>query len=325
MNAAGHGPLLRLWGITTNQLPPESSTSEELLPFLLSMLQEAVPFIDSAAPKSGDASHPSAKAWKSKGTKSSAGSSAKVEIAERVISASELEALAAERRGAGGGGGGGASSHETWAVRKSVHADAAEKGTASWAEFVDCFKERHAETEDAFTPAVVGAREAMHWECGTVEVHEAGVNWGRFTLKVQEMRHKIGAPLNDRVFPVLQMSCAAVAETHDGSDRAAATATAQPEFLVVSLPLTDFQSSEHAGLVKDKGVVVGSYASVERIRKLPDGNIEWVMAVASDAKGVLPMRVQVLAIPGQIAKDVPLFFSWIAKERAKREPEASAA
>jgi hypothetical protein len=305
-----HGPLLRLWGISTSQLPPEGASQDDLLPFLISIIQEAVPFIDSAAPKSGDASHPAAKAWKHKTTKSSADSAAKVEVLERVISSAELEALAAAKHGATGGKGKGApAQQETWAVRRSVHADKAEKGSASWDEFVDCFKDRHAETEDAFTPAVVGANAAMHWDCGNVEVTEGGEQWGQFTLKVQEMRHKIGRPaLSDRVFPVLQMSCSALGKQ---------------EFLVVSLPLTDFQSSPHAGLVKEKGVVVGSYASVERIRKLPESGadiecIEWLMAVASDAKGVLPMRVQVLAIPGQIAKDVPLFFGWIAKERARK-------
>jgi hypothetical protein len=303
--SAEHGPLLRLWGISTSQLPPEGAGSDDLLPFIIAILQEAEPFIDSAGPKSGDASHPSAKAWKHKTTKTSADSAAKVEVLERVISASELEALAAAKHG-----GKGKAQQETWVVRRSVHADKVEKGTASWHEFVDCFKDRHSETEEAFTPAIVGAHVAMQWDCGNLEVTEGGETWTKFILKVQEMRHQIGKPLSDRVFPVLQMSCVA-----DGKD----------EFLVVSLPLTDLQKSPHGRLVKDKAVVVGSYASVERIRKLPDGNIEWLMAVASDAKGVLPLRLQVLAIPGQIAKDPSLFFGWIAKERAKKGNDASAA
>ena len=41
------------------------------------------------------------------------------------------------------------------------------------------------------------------------------------------------------------------------------------------------------------------------------------MTTASDARGVLPKFVQALAVPGQIAKDVALFLSWIARERGK--------
>ena len=47
------------------------------------------------------------------------------------------------------------------------------------------------------------------------------------------------------------------------------------------------------------------------------GDIEWIMATASDAKGVLPMWVQNRAVPGQIAKDVPNFLTWAAREREK--------
>ena len=38
------------------------------------------------------------------------------------------------------------------------------------------------------------------------------------------------------------------------------------------------------------------------------GKVEWMMAVASDASGVLPMWAQKLGLPGAIAKDVGLFF-----------------
>ena len=35
--------------------------------------------------------------------------------------------------------------------------------------------------------------------------------------------------------------------------------------------------------------------------------VEWMMAVASDASGVLPMWAQKMGLPGAIAKDVGLF------------------
>lgn len=82
----------------------------------------------------------------------------------------------------------------------------------------------------------------------------------------------------------------------------------------------------------EKGVVVGAYVSVERVRRLPltkgaeaggmsgeRGRIEWLMATASDARGILPMWVQTRAVPGQIAKDVSLFLGWMNTERRKKE------
>ncbi len=99
------------------------------------------------------------------------------------------------------------------------------------------------------------------------------------------------------------------------------------EFLVVSINVSDFaQASPHAELSRARGVVVAAYASVERVRKLPgwDGEIEWLMATASDARGVLPMWVQTLAVPGQIAKDVGLFLSWLARERTGENQPSSA-
>ena len=111
-------------------------------------------------------------------------------------------------------------------------------------------------------------------------------------------------------------------------DNAAAGGEAPREFLVVSITVADFARAPQAQLSRERGVVLGRYASVERVRKLPgwDGEIEWIMATASDARGVLPHWVQALAVPGQIAKDVPLFLAWMARERAgERHPSPPAA
>ena len=140
---------------------------------------------------------------------------------------------------------------------------------------------------------------------------------------MEEMRHKIGKPLKDRTFPVLQMTCSAMAPAAavDGEtpDAAATQHHEKPEFLVVSVTVSDFDRAPSAELSREKGVVLAAYASVERIRKLPEsGEIEWIMATASDAKGILPLFLQTKAIPGQIAKDVGMFLGWINKERAKK-------
>jgi hypothetical protein len=252
---------------------------------VLAILREALPLVDSASPRSG--SPVDRGLWKHRGDKTSPDSAAKVEAWERVV-----------QHGAAGG-------KETWALRKSVHEDRPESGTASWAEFERCFRDEHAEAEAAFTPNVIATHEALVWDCaGIPTAQEDGRTWGGFRLKVEEMRHKIGKPLKDRTFPVLQLT----ADVQGGH-----------EFVVVSIPVPDFGSSGSSKLAGERGAQIASYVSVERIMKLADGGIEWLMATASDAGGVLPQFVQNMAMPGVVWKDVPLFLSWIAKARQSRD------
>jgi hypothetical protein len=57
--------------------------------------------------------------------------------------------------------------------------------------------------------------------------------------------------------------------------------------------------------------------SIERVRVLPtNGDVEWMMGTASNAKGVLPQFIQNMAVPGAIAKDVDFFMSWIPSQRS---------
>ncbi|KAI6090068.1 hypothetical protein F4821DRAFT_35975 [Hypoxylon rubiginosum] len=303
MSSNGLGPFVRLWGLRAEQLPAPTASADELAPFLTAILQEAVPFIDSAAPKDSSSSSSFSfssaadpKLWKHKGTHSHADSAAKIEVLERVVPAADLAQV-------GSGDKSKVTGAETWCCRRSVHADKSEKGTAAWSEFDRCFRLHHAESERAFTPACLAARTALRWDCAGVEAREVGgLAWTDFSLVVEEMRHRIGKPvLKDRTFPVLQMAC---------------RATTGHEFVVVSIPVPDFARSEASTLAKEKGAQVATYVSVERIRKLEgEGDVEWLMATASDAGGVLPAWVQNLAAPGVIWKDVPLFLGWIAKER----------
>ncbi|ROW11496.1 hypothetical protein VMCG_01149 [Cytospora schulzeri] len=327
-------PLLRLAGLKTSQLPAPSATADELRPFVTQLLQEAVPFIDTAAPRAAAGGtpdhhhHATPKAlWKSKGVKTQPGSDARVEVTERVA------VLTAT------GTASGAMEKDTWVCRRSVHADSAVGGSASWAEFVDCIRDRHAETEDAFTPGVMAHRTAVTWLDGgggggggavassssssssppPPPVEVGGVRWGRFGLYLVEMKHKIPPPLKPRVFSVVQLIASAVG----GGDGDESQGQGQDEFVVVSVTVDDFAEGALKGraeLSAEKGVVIGAYASVERVRRLPSpgGEIEWIMATTSDAKGVLPMWVQTRAVPGQVAKDVGMFLSWIAEERGKK-------
>lgn len=327
------GPLLRLSGLNTADLPSPTASADELRPFLATLLEEAIPFLDSVPTGTSDASNDKSSSsssspspWKSKGTKKFPESgNAPIATTERVLS------LTVD----------GHTETETWACRRSVHVDAAQRGTASWAEFVECLRDRHAETEEAFTPTVLGHRVVASWpgaqgvgaislttggRSGSGSGSGSGSSWGRFEVAVVEMKHKIPPPLKPRVFGVLQVACTAMA-------RSTSTATEGEEgdeFVVISVPVKDLATGslkDKAGLSLEKGVVIGAYAAVERVRRLRGGHdgggsegkmeVEWVMATASDAKGVLPMWVQVKAVPGQVAKDVKLFLGWVDGEREK--------
>lgn len=225
-------------------------------------------------------------------------SSAQVELYERIISNYVIARIPDIKAGPDG-----RIPDETWVCRRSVHEDTAEKGSASWDEFVYAFKQHHLETEEAFTPTVIGARIAKEWtEARQLRLPKILLEqWGDITCCMVEMKHKIDPkPLKNRTFPVLQLTAA--------SEEA-------KEFIVVSVPITDFASCPNAMYAKDKSLVVGRYVSVERIRQTETGQIEWLMATASNAGGAIPQWMQNMAVPNEVAKDVELFMSWIERRR----------
>ncbi|KAM7188852.1 Protein of unknown function (DUF3074) domain containing protein [Rhypophila sp. PSN 637] len=384
------GPLVRLWGIKTAQLPTgpviggvggdnlaakdnddKARSSDGLTQFLGSLLGEAIPLIDSVSPKKED-KQAKAKIWKPKGSKSytptpATNGKVNVELFERVIKAGELKNLIT-----GGTTPDTPVRDETWVCRRSVHQDKREEGTASWEEFRECFKKKHPETEKLFTPSVIRMEKRVVWDCEGVPPQTIGYQtWSKFSLCILEARHRVGKPLKDRTFPILQMTCAAVDVDNNMASapdsQAKRVSKEKREFLVISVTIPDYFGStfrkENVGTASSeednhiaKDTVIASYASIERIRQLNSpspprvpssqpaasssspvppvqtqqssnnngttevketGEIEWLMALTSDAGGVLPMFIQNLAVPGQIAKDVPLFLGWIAKERDK--------
>lgn len=308
------GPFVRLEGISINQLPPDgkgetsgsrtassgksndelpSAASSEMRAFLKGVIAEAAPFIDAAAPKLG-----SPPTWKTRGSKRFTSPNVLVELFELRVSGKELDKVRRTSQIRAD------CKDETWFCRRSRHRNAAEEGTASWDEFVHSFKEFHHQSEHAFTPSVIGAREAIVWNTPDIEIETGGDHWVNIGLAVVEMKLKIDPkPLKNRTFPVVQISAAL---------------TGAQEFLVVSIPLTDFDKSPYAEYARDKSLVVAAYVSIERIRILPtSGEIEWIMATASDAGGVLPQWMQNLVVPGKIADDVDLFLRWIQSQRKK--------
>lgn len=293
-----YGPFVRLWGIQPNQLPSPTATGHELVPFLTSILFEAVPFI--ADVPSGDQS-PHTSTWKTKGSREYPHSKSPVYIYERHVPAEALKEVA-NKYNLAGVAPDGKIGDETWFLRRSVHEDKAEEGTASWDEWVRCFKKDHAQAEKSFTPTVVETHVEREWDCSGVTVDADGQTWGDWTLKLEQSTHKMPAPLKPRVFPVLQATTSVISA---GVRR----------FMVVQISAGDASEAAKAEETKRGRRVLGGYTSIEQVKDVGNRECEWVMGTASDARGVVPLWAQRLAMPKEVAKDVDMFLSWIAKER----------
>lgn len=119
-------------------------------------------------------------------------------------------------------------------------------------------------------------------------------------------------PLTNRVFPVV------IITAKTGAD----------SFVVVQIPvdLQDFPDGDvlysngrnkrdGESSVKSKKVTPGIYVSVERVKLTEAGEVKWVMATASNAKGYVPMVLQKQGVPGAVLKDVGLFIQWAMGSR----------
>ncbi|KAI6785636.1 uncharacterized protein J7T54_005970 [Emericellopsis cladophorae] len=296
------GPLVRLWGIQPSLLPSTTASSSELMPFLTSIINEALPFIDDVA---STKQNPYTSSWTSKGHRTFGAAASPVYLYSRDVSTAALQAIlrdyhVPELQEAVSLG----KLHpESWFLRRSVHENAAKRGTARWDEWVKCFKVAHAEAEKAFTPTVVSTRVIREWDCQGVQVERDGDMWGDWTLKMEESAHKLPSPLAKRVFPVLQATTSLVGGDHR-------------EFLVVQINAGDVV--DHVDVSReykaDGAAVRAKYTSIERVRETDEG-IEWIMGTASDAEGFLPVWLQKMAMPKEVAKDVGMFLSWIDTQR----------
>ncbi|KFX99688.1 hypothetical protein O988_03691, partial [Pseudogymnoascus sp. VKM F-3808] len=189
----------------------------------------------------------------------------------------------------------------TWVCRRSTHRNAAERGTASWSEFEAAFKTEHTLHEQAFTPSVCGFGKVAWWEEAVKDVSLDIPNeqWKGVSLELLEIVHALPKPLQRRSFAVLQ----GIAERVDVGAEGG-------EFVVVTVPV-DVKWDLWARAVPAR------YAAVERFRRV-GADVEWVMATASRAGGVLPGWVQDMSVPGVVAKDVDLYLKWEADQRASR-------
>lgn len=192
----------------------------------------------------------------------------------------------------------------TWFCRRSTHRDAAERGTASWSEFEAAFKIDHTSNEHSFTPSLATFAKIVFWKEGVEDVslevpHE---RWKGVSLELLEIVHHLPRPFRQRSFTVLQGIAERVDVDRDGG-----------EFVVVTVPV-----DAKWGIWPKE--VPAKYAAVERLQRV-GGNVEWVMATASRAGGVLPGWVQDMSVPRVVAKDVDFYLEWEAEQRVKRAAE----
>ena len=135
--------------------------------------------------------------------------------------------------------------------------------------------------------------------------------WRGVQMYLVEIKHKLSFLLSDRVFPELLV----IAENADAQ-----------EIVVISIPITDMNASPKAELSKEKGVVRGKYSAVERLRKVrggsEDGRIEWLMATASSAEGMIPQWATNMGLGRMVADDVKYFMDYIEKCRQKNTDTA---
>ncbi|KAF4310319.1 hypothetical protein GTA08_BOTSDO03026 [Botryosphaeria dothidea] len=294
------GRLVRLRVLTTSDLPPHPSIKPssadrvELFDFLKTALDEGVSFADEHVPQT----------FKKGAVKDSPPAAAKVQMLSRDVKPSEQPFMDSNTT-------------ENWFARESVHQNASEQGTASWEEFDNGLRIDHSKHEMDYTPAVFDAHKVADWdELIAVKGGKVPGGYEEVSMSVYEMCHQMPPPLTNRVFPVV------IITAKTGAD----------SFVVVQIPvdLQDFPDGDvlysngrnkrdGESSVKSKKVTPGIYVSVERVKLTEAGEVKWVMATASNAKGYVPMVLQKQGVPGAVLKDVGLFIQWAMGSRTAPE------
>ncbi|KAH9948969.1 hypothetical protein B0H21DRAFT_730952 [Amylocystis lapponica] len=128
------------------------------------------------------------------------------------------------------------------------------------------------------------------------------------TQSVWTLYYTFPPPVSPRVFTVVQT-------THLDE-------TTPRSGIIVSIPV-DLTGDDLAKL-EEKGVK-GRYVSVERLKELEGGKVEWRMATSSTPGGKIPTFLAESSMDSTISQDVTHFLHWFHGVRAKEEPAPAAA
>ncbi|THG98688.1 hypothetical protein EW026_g3539 [Hermanssonia centrifuga] len=120
---------------------------------------------------------------------------------------------------------------------------------------------------------------------------------------IWSMYYRFPAPLSPRVFTVLQ-----TIELNESTPRTG---------IIVSIPV-DLSSDPELAKLEEKGVKA-RYVSIESLKELDGGKVEWRMATASRAEGNLPQFLTERSMPSSISHDVPGLLKWLHSLRPKGE------
>jgi len=124
---------------------------------------------------------------------------------------------------------------------------------------------------------------------------------------VWTLYYTFSPPISPRVFTVLQT-------THlDAENR---------EGWVVSLPI-DLSTDPDLAKIEEQGAR-GRYTSVERLKELPNGMVEWKMATSSTPGGSIPQFIVDRTMAGKISDDVPHFLKWYKSVRTAKASDVQA-
>ncbi|KAI0929154.1 hypothetical protein AcV5_006495 [Taiwanofungus camphoratus] len=114
-------------------------------------------------------------------------------------------------------------------------------------------------------------------------------------------------PVSPRVFTVVQTTYLSETSPKIG--------------LIVSMPV-DLAGSADLAKLEEKGVK-GRYVSVERLKELENGKVEWQMATSSTPGGKIPSFIAESTMDSTISQDVTHFLHWFHGIRSKSEPASA--
>ncbi|BGP38574.1 hypothetical protein JCM10449v2_002509 [Rhodotorula kratochvilovae] len=155
-----------------------------------------------------------------------------------------------------------------------------------------------------------------------VQVVDVGKNNGKKDCYLKLYKLPFGA--TDRSFlchvVVISPNSASTQQPNEQDEKSASSKKPAPdsakdggnggprEFLVFSLPITT-----PTELKEEKKYVRGMTATIERIRELDGGEIEWTCASLSTPGGSIPVKLSESKMANSLADSVPSILTWMAK------------